>query len=329
MLDEERVLVECACQGDVDAFSRLVSKYSNAVYSTAYSYLGDFHLAQDIAQEAFVKAWTNLNSLEERGKFGSWLFTITKRLSIDWIRKTSIPIITLQAIHNIADPVSAEEIIEIRERAQTVWNALNSMDDRYREVTLLYYMSGFNTREISKFLNISVSSTESRLKRAKGKLKLELISLIEETLINNKVDEAFERRVLERLQGVVVVYIPAIDLAQSAEWYEKFLGYKITHKGDIWSLERPGYLKIILSEIGCTTHPIQFNWSNDTTAVMMIGTPDIEEYHEFLKRKGVEVTDILNRDMCGKSFQMNDPAGNRIMVDYYAPAIEIKKRSND
>jgi predicted enzyme related to lactoylglutathione lyase len=146
------------------------------------------------------------------------------------------------------------------------------------------------------------------------------MSMIEETLINNKLDEAFERRVLERLQGVIVVYIPAIDLVQSAEWYEKFLGYKITHKGDIWSLERPGYLKIILSEIGCTSHPVQFKMSNDITSVMMIGTPDIEDDHIFLKHNGVEVTEILDRDGCGKSFQMKDPTGNQVMVDYYPPA---------
>ncbi len=320
---DERILVDCACHGDLNAYSALVRKYSNAVYSTAFSLLGDFLLAQDIAQEAFVKAWNNLNCLEERGKFGSWLFTITKRLSIDWIRKTNTRITNLEVIDQVADPVSTEEMIERRERAKTVWNALNSLDEKYRQVTILYFMSGFNTREISRYLNISVSSTESRLRRAKEKLKLELISLVEETLINNKVDEAFERRVLERLQGVVVVYIPAIELAQSAEWYEKFLGYKITHKGDIWSLERPGYLKIILCEIGCTTHPIQFNRSNDdSTAVMMIGSPDIEEYHEFLKQKGVEVTDILDRGGCGKSFQMKDPAGNRVMVDYFAPAFD-------
>jgi len=137
--------------------------------------------------------------------------------------------------------------------------------------------------------------------------------LLEET---NKVDEESERRVLERLQGVVAVYIPATDLEKSAEWYGKFLGYQITHKGDIWSLERPGYLKIILCEIGCMTHPVQFNQSCDATAVMMIGSPEIEEYHQFLKQKGVEVTDILDRGGCGRSFQMKDPSGNRVMVDY-------------
>jgi hypothetical protein len=119
-------------------------------------------------------------------------------------------------IIHIADPVSIEESMKILVRTKKVWDALNSLDEKHRQVTILYFISGFNTREISKFLNISVGSTESRFRKAKEKLKKELISMIEETLINNKLDEAFERRVLERLQGVVVVYIPAIDLAQSA-----------------------------------------------------------------------------------------------------------------
>ncbi|PWW08775.1 hypothetical protein DFQ01_101501 [Paenibacillus cellulosilyticus] len=116
--------------------------------------------------------------------------------------------------------------------------------------------------------------------------------MVEETLRQNQLDEHFGRRVLERLQGVVVVYIPALNLNESADWYEKYMGYKVTHRGDIWSLEKPGYLKIILSEVGCDTHPVQFEQANNKSAVMMIGTPDIEDYHEFLKLKGVEVTEI-------------------------------------
>jgi len=80
-------------------------------------------------------------------------------------------------------------------------------------------------------------------------------------------------------------------------------------------LEKLGYLKIILSEIGCDSHPIQFHAVGEKNAVMMIGTPDIGDYHEFLTRKGVQVTDIVDRGVCGRSFQMEDPAGNIIMVD--------------
>lgn len=139
--------------------------------------------------------------------------------------------------------------------------------------------------------------------------------MAEDTLRQNQLDEHYEHSVIERLQGVVAVYIPALNLSESVDWYEKYLGYKVTHRGDIWSLEKTGYLKIILSEVGCDTHPVQFEKTEDKSTVMMIGTPDIEAYHEFLQLKGVEVTDLLDCGICGKSFRMKDPAGNPIMVD--------------
>jgi len=142
-----------------------------------------------------------------------------------------------------------------------------------------------------------------------------LSSLIEETVTQNQSGAEYERNVIGRLQGVVVVYLPAINVKESADWYEKYLGYQVTHMGDIWSLEKPGYLKIILSEIGCDTHPVQFTKAGGNHAVLMIGTPDLDDYHAFLKRKGLDVTEILEREVCGRSFQMKDPAGNSIMVD--------------
>lgn len=131
----------------------------------------------------------------------------------------------------------------------------------------------------------------------------------------NQLGEHIERAVIEKLQGVVAIYLLALDISESAHWYEKFLGYKVTHKGDIWSLEKPGYLKIILSEVGCDTHPVQFENIDGPNAVMMIGAPDTEEYHTFVRQNGVEANDILDRGICGKSFRMTDPAGNHIMVD--------------
>ncbi len=309
-------LVNKVCGGETDAFADLISRYSNAVYATAFSTVGDFHLAQDIAQESFVKAWYKIYTLENKERFGSWLYAITKRISIDRVRKRELPSEHYQ-LERIVDPISVEGKIEILERKRQVWNALNSLDEKYREVAVLHFISGFNMREVGEFLKISVSAAESRLRRSKEKLKKELSSLIEETLIQNRLGAEFERKVIERLQGVVVVYIPALNLKESADWYEKYLGYKVTHKGDIWSLEKPGYLKIILSEIGCDTHPIQFYEAGGQNAVMMIGTPDIDDYHEFLKHNGVEVTGILERGFCGRSFQMKDPAGNSIMVDAF------------
>lgn len=71
MKDKERMLIQCASQGDLEAFTALVGKYANAVYRTAYSVVGDFHHAEDVAQEVFVKVWHKLSLLEDKAKFGA------------------------------------------------------------------------------------------------------------------------------------------------------------------------------------------------------------------------------------------------------------------
>jgi RNA polymerase sigma-70 factor (ECF subfamily) len=73
-MQKEKDFIQAATNGDVEAFSWLVKKYRNALYSVAYSVVGDFHFAQDIAQEAFIKSYLNLTKLQSPDKFGSWIY---------------------------------------------------------------------------------------------------------------------------------------------------------------------------------------------------------------------------------------------------------------
>lgn len=133
--------------------------------------------------------------------------------------------------------------------------------------------------------------------------------------ITTDSNHELEQRHPGDVQGVVAAYLPAYQLEQSAAWYEQFVGYQVTHRGDVFTLEREGYLKLILVEIGSTSHPIQFERGGDSNAVLMIGSSDIERYRSFLVQQGVEVTERIDRGVCGRSFQMKDPTGNRIVVD--------------
>lgn len=74
----DRELVAMACKGDADAFGELVKRYASAVYGVAYHKIGDFHLAHDIAQEAFIRAYLALTDLKDPARVGSWLYSITK-----------------------------------------------------------------------------------------------------------------------------------------------------------------------------------------------------------------------------------------------------------
>ncbi|PWW08776.1 RNA polymerase sigma-70 factor (ECF subfamily) [Paenibacillus cellulosilyticus] len=141
-LQDERLVIR-VCEGDMNAFAELTTKYSNAVYAAAFSVVGDFHIAQDIAQESFVKAWYKIHTLEQKEGFGSWLYTITKRMSMDWIRKREIPP-GGHLMNDLIDPISLEERIDNLERKRAVWSALNTLDEKYRTVIAMYFISGFS-----------------------------------------------------------------------------------------------------------------------------------------------------------------------------------------
>src|SRR5690349_12009869 len=80
VVQEENIgeLVERARGGELEAFNLLVGRYQDAVFGVAYSILGDFHEAQDVAQEVFIQAWRSLGALREAEKFSGWLYRIAQ-----------------------------------------------------------------------------------------------------------------------------------------------------------------------------------------------------------------------------------------------------------
>lgn len=186
--DEQLVLQARA--GDTEAFSLLVRKYANAVYGVAYHNVGDFHFAQDIAQEVFLKAYFKLDDLKEPGKIGSWLYAITKRQAMDWLRSNKRQ--SLFEPDAAMQPEYADPDIKL-----DVWAALNKLPERSRLPVILYHMAGYNTRDLAVFLDISIEAVESRLRRARNMLRKELLDVVEEGMNQNRLGEDFGQRIKE------------------------------------------------------------------------------------------------------------------------------------
>jgi RNA polymerase sigma factor (sigma-70 family) len=194
-------LVKRACKGDNEAFSDLIGKYANAVYGAAYGKLGDFHRAQDIAQEVFVKAFKKLSSIKDPDKLGSWLYAVTNRECLDWLRSSKNESVYDPAHHeNI--PLremheTAEDTWLRKELRNEVWQALSNLTEANRTVTILYYIDDYKIREISDFLGLSVEAVESRLRRSRTLLKKEMLSMVNENLSQNKLNEEFKKKVFQ------------------------------------------------------------------------------------------------------------------------------------
>lgn len=226
----DQELVRKASYGDREAFAGLVRTYSNFIYGVAFSILNDFHLAQDIAQETFVKAWFKLDQLEEYGQFGSWIVSIARRLCYDQIRNRRVVETPLTEAYTVEDHASLNDLIDRRADAEAVRKALAGLDEKYRTTTWLYYISGFNTREISKLLDVPAATIDSRLRRAKHMLRTELIELVEHTAQSHKLGEPFVDKVRARIKNALQVRLVS-DLEQAKGYYTNVLGFTIDEWG--------------------------------------------------------------------------------------------------
>ncbi|MEK5391634.1 MULTISPECIES: sigma-70 family RNA polymerase sigma factor [Heyndrickxia] len=322
---EEHVLVNDAMNGDVNAYSILVQKYSNAAYATAMSMIRDTHIAQDLAQEALVKAWFNLSKLTNAEKFGSWLYTLTKRICLDWMKKEK-KTEPIDSIPELTDDTNNVEAVYIRQYVkQTVWDAINQLDESKRIVIILYFISGFTIKEISEYLNITVSAVESRIRRAKEKLKKELIHFMEtEFSHNNTVGQTIHDETMWRIvPRIATIEIPVTNIKASIDWYQKVLGTKVAHETDYDAMlhlqggNRIGVPTLYLVQTESVRNLSFLNTNtNIIHSVIDFYVPDLERYHTFLKEQGVEVSGInFLPGMEGKGgFGFKDPDGNSLSV---------------
>ncbi len=183
-------LIHNILSGDDEAFSTLVEKYQKSVHALAWRKIGDFHYAEEITQDTFLQAYKKLSTLKDPDQLAGWLYVIANRLCIDWMRKQKP---AQQSLENTAvkaiDKLTYERyILEQREaeaaehRYEIVKRLLEKLPESERTVVTLYYLGEMTTKEIGKFLGVSVNTITSRLKRARERLQASEELLIKETL---------------------------------------------------------------------------------------------------------------------------------------------------
>lgn len=308
-LSTDNNLVQRALQGDQEAFAALVRKYSNAVYAVAYGMLGDFHLAQDIAQESFIKAWYKLDRLREADKFSAWVVAIARRICLDRLRQKAPVSHSLDEAVEIPSPISLEDQYQLRSTKAAVMQALQSLDEKHRIVTLMYHIGGYPAREISLMLDLPISAVESRLRRAKQKLKKELFALVHEFLETNRLEETFEKQVTSRLKSLFHMQIPVRNVDEAIVWYTGNLGFELKeHYGKCAFLALPtGPLLMLWQTADETT--ANFTVDGNTMPVLLYATDDIHSMHDLLKNNNVQITHYQN-DGFGWVLKFYDPNGN-------------------
>ena len=195
-------LIARAQSGDLDAYSELVGRFQDMAVGYAYSVLGDFHLAEDAAQEAFIEAYLNLSQLREPAAFSGWFRQIVFRRCNRITRRKRIPNVPLDAEYEIASPEPGpDELVERQEVKSAVRQAIQALPDHEREATALFYIDGYSQNEIGDFLEVPAKTIKSRLHTARNRLRERMMGMVEEHLHDQRPsrDEAFAVRVIDDL----------------------------------------------------------------------------------------------------------------------------------
>lgn len=181
MEQKDAQLIQQVLQDDQQAFALLVNKYQKGVHALVWGKIGDFHIAQEITQDAFLKAYQNLETLKNHNLFGGWLYVIASRLCSDWFQKKSLPEQSLEVTDmNEVNQASYSRYIAQKQEAEAdetrrevVKKLLQKLPESERTVMTLYYLGEMTIKTISEFLGVSPNTVKSRLSRARNRLKKE------------------------------------------------------------------------------------------------------------------------------------------------------------
>lgn len=181
--EEDRVLVEKAQQGDMQAFRKLVERHQRRAFAIAIGLVRDENDAREIVQEAFLRVYRSLDRFQGGSSFFTWLYRIVTNLAIDLIRKPARRETELFENPSVADeaqtfgfvsridganPIDAVKRREIRERIQA---ALDQLPPYHRSVIIMREVEGMSYQEMAEAMDVSKGTIMSRLFHARQKLQ--------------------------------------------------------------------------------------------------------------------------------------------------------------
>ncbi|WP_394695196.1 RNA polymerase sigma factor [Pseudoxanthomonas japonensis] len=197
-----------ATRGSQEAYGRIVHACQNTVTAIALAITRDVQASEDIAQEAFLKAWQQLDRLKNSASFLPWLRQITRNLARDWLRaQHGRPMsgeVAEIAIGMAADPgpTPAERLLQTEEELVAT-EIISSLPEDSRETLLLFYREGQSSQQVADLLGLSDAAVRKRLSRARAMVRDELLQRFGEFARATAPTAAFTMIVLGGLVGAM------------------------------------------------------------------------------------------------------------------------------
>ncbi len=184
--------VKKAQKGDSTAFEQLVLTYQNQIYRLCFRMVGNAEDAADMVQEAFLKAWRNLDSFQGDSAFSTWLYRLASNCCLDFLRSQKRrPTVSMtteddegeeQSIEVADNSATPEEKLLQKEEQNEIARAMASLDEEQRQILTLRVVNDLSYTEIGELLSLKEGTVKSRLARARENLRKKLLQ------IRNKTD---------------------------------------------------------------------------------------------------------------------------------------------
>ena len=188
-------LIALARTGSEKAYRELLDRYQRPVFSLVYRMVRDRELAEDLAQETFVKVFNHLDRFNPKYKFSSWIFKIASNLAIDTLRKREPLTVSLDGSRHAETPdeiestritveskdENPEEFLEAKELGQEIERAISRLRPEYRTAILLRHVEGRAYEEIAEIMSLPLGTVKTFIHRARGELRETLAHLRIET----------------------------------------------------------------------------------------------------------------------------------------------------
>ena len=181
MKNTDAALIHRTLNGDDNAFAELVKKYQKQVHTLIWRKIGDFHIAEELTQDTFLKAYQRLATLKKPQSFVSWLYVIAANDCSTWLRKKRLRTQSLEDTSGAqlekatysGYVIAENERIAAEAQRDAVKKLLAKLQESDRTVITLFYFAEMTCKEISEFLGVSANTIKSRLSRARQHLKKE------------------------------------------------------------------------------------------------------------------------------------------------------------
>jgi RNA polymerase sigma-70 factor, ECF subfamily len=187
----DQEIVALARGGEETAYRELVRRYERPLFSLLYRMVRDRELAEDLAQETFVKALNAIESYRPEFKFSSWIFKIANNAAIDQLRRRELDTLSLEGSPHAETPEAVEatalqigdrqesplDEVEARELGGEIEAAIAKLRPEYRSCILLRHVEGRAYEEIAEILGLPLGTVKTYIHRARNELRRELAHL--------------------------------------------------------------------------------------------------------------------------------------------------------